>query len=447
VKIVVIGAGRVGWEIAAHLAAQNHDVVVVEQDETRQAEVADQLDVIAIDGNGASPRVLGSPEVEGADLLLAVTDVDEVNITACFIASMMGVNTNVARVRDPSFAFPGPITFADLGINLVINPERETVMEAVRLIERPAATEVVELAGGTVHVAGVAVNGASHLTGRTVEGVTRENTDLPFSVVAIRRGRRTLIPTGADVYQAGDEIFFLAPADAMDEVMALTGPAAERIHRVAILGGGRIGGGIARELEARGYRVVVVEPVAQHAERLARDLSNGLVLQGDASDFEFLEAEGIFGTDALIAVTNDEALNILACLFAKRAGVRKTMTLLTEPRYIPLMSEVGIDAALNPRLVAISSILRFLRRGQVVSAVALFGVEAEVMEFVATPRSRVVGSPLMEAMPTRGDAMVGLVVKGDTVSVATGYTVIAPGDKAVVFALPGAIPKVERLFA
>jgi trk system potassium uptake protein len=446
-KTIVIGAGEVGYHIAERLTREGQDVVVVEQDATIRARVQDQLDVMTVEGTGASPRVLEEAGVRGADMLIAVADIDEVNVTACILAKEYGVRTRIARVRDPDFSeseFLG--RGKRLGIDLLINPNIVVAEEILDLIKTPAAAEVGKFADGKVLMLGLQVLANAPILERPLKALRAFHTTTPFLVVAVMRSGKLILPDGETVLQEGDHIYFVSKRESVNAILTLLGKKESIVERVMVVGGGRMGLRIAQLLEAEHFKVKLVEQRQERCEELCQLLADTLVLHGDGTDVRTLVEEGIAEMDAVVAVTDDEATNILAALLAKEQGAKKVMALIKRPQLLHLLPHLGIDAAISPRTLTANVILKYVRKGRVLSIFELPESDAETLEMVVTPQSRVAGKAIRSAGLPSG-AIIGALVHAGEIVIPRGDTLFQPEDHVVIFAVPSAIPDLEKLFA
>lgn len=447
-RVIIIGAGEVGFDVAQMLSSEGHDVVVVERNEQRLADVREKLDVMAIQGNGAASAVLKAAGVERTDMLIAVTTVDEVNIIACMMADRLGVETTIARIRSDEYTeSQSVLSTGDFGIDFVINPEESAAEEAVRLIRRAGATDALSFADGQLQLLGMRLDGDSPVLGREIRDIAAES-QLHYRVMAIRRGGRTILPRGDEQLRREDQIFVLVPTEEVAMISKIyTGKRDQGIEHVMILGGEHVGARIAQTLSSSGRSksIKLIEPDRDRARRLAEELENVLVLNGDPTDIDLLATEGLAEMDALAAVTGDEESNLVACLMAKHLGVRKTVALLSKRAYIPISQAIGLDAAINAKLAVSAEVSRFLRGKHVLSVATIHGVDAEILELRATEDSPITKGPLKSVSVPRG-ALIGAAVGSAQARIATGETIISPGESAIVFSLPHLTAKVERLF-
>jgi len=447
-RVVIIGAGAVGFNLAERLAAEQQDVVVVELDPRALRRVTDKLDVQAIEGRGSSPQVLLEAGIEEATLLIAVTDSDEVNMLACVVASACGrpSTIKVARVRDEVF-FQDQRLQDRLArvVDLHINPERVAAEKVLHVLSVPAATDVVWFADGKVQVIGLPITERSPLAGVRFADLAGIDPDRKLLVAAISRLDGVVIPKGSDRVCAGDTIYAVTQEHGAADVLRVCGYEMEPLRRVMIAGSTNVAVQVAKGLEAMGVATKLIERDKARCYQLADELSKAVILHGDPTDPSLLGEEFVDGVDAFVAASADEEENILSAVLARRLGAKRTIALTDKAAYLELIRAVGVDVVVSPRLAAVSSILQFVRRGRILS-VAAFGEEAEALEFEATEASSIVGKPLRKVRFPRG-ALVGAVFrKGQTVA-PSGEDVIQAGDRVVVFALKAAIPDVERLIA
>ncbi|MFW6078406.1 MAG: Trk system potassium transporter TrkA [Gemmatimonadota bacterium] len=445
-RIVVIGAGAVGYHLAQRLSTEGQDVVVVEQSAERAERVAQQLDVLAITGNGAAVPVLHEAGLAEADLLLAVSGSDEVNLVACFAASRLGVPVKVARISTPEYYPAGSVlSREELGVDLMINPERECAWETVQLLRSEAATDLARFADGRVALIGLRVTEDAPLAGKSLARIDRELKRRQYITAAIVRDGRTEIPTGRSRIEAGDRIYVLAPATDVPTISRLAGYERSVLRHVMVAGGSEEAYHLARYLEELDVDCTILEADRERCVELAEALPKALVLHADASDLELLEMEGVAEADGFVAFTHHDDTNMLACLLAKTSGARRTISLVDRIEYIPLVERVGIDASVSPRLSTANAILRYVRRGNVLSVATVKGVDAEALELDIAATAPIVGRPLRDVDFPEG-GLLGLIVRDDRVIIPRGDDIVEAGDNVIVFALPGSIPAIERLF-
>ncbi len=447
-KVIIVGAGEVGYYLADRLALEGHEIVVVDRDEDKIKRLERSLNVMAVKGSGASAKVLENAGVKEADLFVAVTDSDEINLISCLLAREYGVARKVARVRSEDYLSPGsPLNEQKLGIDLIINPARVLADEIVRLSEITEATEWAEFARGRVILLGYQVKENCPLAGMSLESLKDLRALYDFIIVAIIRRNETIIPSGRDVITVGDKIFIIAKKKDIPAIEYLLGFTTKTPSRVFIIGGGQVGVWVAKQMEAKKVEVYLVEKDQARCEELAETLKHTVVLNLDGLDAQELLKEGIDRSDLVIAVTDVDTVNILGALLAKHHGTNKCIIRIDRPDFIPLLSNLGIDVALSPRLLAANQILRFVRRGQILSVATFLGSEAEVVEMVVPDTPFFRKAPKLQELEFPKGAIVGAVYRSGEVIIPKGETTLLPGDDLVIFAKREALPKLEKLFS
>lgn len=447
-KIIIIGAGEIGYDLASVLSKEKHDVVVLDRDKDCLDKVRENLDVLCFEGNATSAKDLVDAGVKDADILIAVTSIDEVNMIASMMSKRLGAEMVIARVRSDELSRPNaPLKPTDLGIDVMIHPEQSAAYEIVRLIKRASASDLVNLGDGKMQLIGLRLGKNSPLVGKTLVDYAKEYADITFRVVAISRRGLTIIPSGSVKLQSMDQIFILAKTDDIPAVIKTTGKPDLEIERVMISGGTPIGAMIARILtrEEKNWKIKLIEPDYDAAMELAEELKDVLVLNGNPTDPDLLATEGITDTDAFISVTDDEESNIISCLMAKHLEVKKTVALVSKSDYIPLSQTIGLDAAVNKKSAASNEIHRHVRGGRVISVTALQGIQAEVIELQAAAKSKVVKKPIHKISFPQG-CVVGGILSNGSVEIATGQSQIKENDRVIIFCLPEAVDKLTSLF-
>lgn len=447
-RVMVVGAGRVGTQLSRYLSQENHDIIVVEKNPDVARKAMETLDAMVVEGNGASPQTLIEAGLERCDMLIAVSAIDEVNILACLVASKTGVERKVARLRNSEFSRPdAKLSQKDLGIDLIIHPEEETARELVLLVRRSAATDIIEFEQGRVQLLGLRIEQDATIINKTLEQIDKENPDILFRVIAIFRANKTIIPSGKDIVNRGDQLFFITKTELVSRLLQIVGKNEEKMEKIMILGGGKVGRLVAAELERdKQLNVKLIESSLNKSTKIAEKLQRTLLIVGDGTDLDLLAAEGIMDMDSYIAVTDDEETNILSCLMAKHLGVVRSLALVNRSDYLPIMPSIGVDAAVDKQTITVNAILRFIRRGNIVSLATLRGIDAEILQIEISSDSKVAGKELRTLKLSR-DAMIGVITRGKEVIVPVGSTKLTPGDKLIVFTKPDALIKVEKIFA
>ncbi|HSO61211.1 MAG TPA: Trk system potassium transporter TrkA [Desulfobacterales bacterium] len=447
-RVVIIGAGEVGFHIARHLSIEKKDVVVIDEDPEAIRRVSDHLDVQVITGSGSNPAVLEEAGIRGADIMLAVTDRDETNLVACMVTDLLAPNTHkIARIRAAGFDdFHETFRSQAPHIDTIINPLTEVVKTIYQLMSVPGAADVGQFADGRIKFVGVYMETTSRLAGVKLSDLPAKAGTVRPLIAAVVREDHLIIPRGKDRLMPGDLVYFISEEEKLFETLAVFGKHADPIKRVLIIGGGRIGYRLAALLEEKSISSKVIDKNLDRCSLLAERLNETVVLCGDGSDQALLAEENICEMDVVVTVTDDEETNILTALLATRMGARKSIAKIDKFGYFSLMKAIGIEQVVSPRLSAINSILQHIRKGKVLSAMSIKGEQAEVMEAVALETSDIVGRPLRDVDFPKGAMVVG-VIRAGKIIIPSGASVIAPEDRVIIFAQRDAIPKIESILA
>lgn len=445
-KVIIVGAGEVGFHIASRLALENKDVVVIDTKMEALRRVSESLDVHVVNGSGSSPVVLEEAGLKTAEILLAVTNSDEANLVACLVADIVSPTTKkLARIRNAGYdGYHDHFKEFSPHIDRVINPEIEVVKTIERLIKVPGSVEVEVFAGGRLQFIGMRIDKASRLDGVQLVDMPAISGGTPPLVAAVVRNDRMIVPSGRDQLLAGDLVYFISAVDNLSGILELFGKETASTKRALIVGGGRIGERLARALEDKSIHTKIIEKDQERCRELADKMNKAVVLHGDGSDQSLLQEENIQDVDVLITLTNDEETNILVSLLGKRMGARNTITKITKFSYFPLMGTIGLEQVVSPRLSAIDTILQHVRKGRVLSAISVHGEQAEVIEAVALETSDIVGKPVRKIAFPKGALLIG-IVRDDEVIVPSGESMIEPDDKVVIFATRQVVPKIEKM--
>jgi trk system potassium uptake protein TrkA len=445
--VIVVGGGEVGFHLAERLSEEAENVVLIDSSPARAEDVGNRLDIMTVVGNGASLSVLEKAGIRKAKMVLAVTSVDEVNLIVSLAARRLGVEYVAARISSPDYYQKSSVLSGEaLGIDLMINPERECARETLELLRSEVATDVASFADGRVNMIGLKVREGARIAGKSLRQLAAELPEHHYATAAIRRGDQTLLPRGDDTIEAGDHIYLLSPKSELDDIPQLTGYEPFKLQRVMIAGGSEEGLHIAKLLGQTGVEATIIERDRQRCLELAEALPKALVLNGDATDLELLEMEGVAGMDAFVASTGNDDTNLLTSLLAKTLGARKVVSLIDDFSYLQLIPRLEIDASVSPRLSTVNAILRDVRGERVTSVATLKGIDAEAIEFVVAEGSKIVCDRLDEVHFPPGGRL-GMLVRGEEVIVPQADTEVRPGDHLVVFALPTCIHDIEKLFA
>jgi len=449
-KIIILGAGQVGATLATNLASEDNDITVVDVNDKLLRELQDKLDIQTVEGNGAHPDVLERAGCDDADMLIAVTNSDETNMVACQIAyTLFKTPTKIGRVRSNAY-ISRPEIFADkdLPIDVRISPEKEVTKHIKRLIQYPGALQVMEFANGKVQLVVVRAETGGPLISQPIRFLKEHMPSIQTRIVAIYREGKSIRPDGDTHIQVDDEVFFLAAKKdvlgMMGELRRLDNP----YRRIIIAGGGNIGERLAQTLE-KNYRVKIIERDIGRCRYLSETLDNTIVLQGDASTQELLSEENIESTDVFCALTNNDEANIMSSMLAKRMGVRTVMTIINNPAYVDIVQDGMIDIVISPQHMTISTLLSFIRRGDVVNVHSLRKGAAEALEAIAHgdyKSSKVVGRTVANITLPEG-ATIAAIVREEEVLIATGDQMIQAEDHVIIFVSnKKQIPVVEQLF-
>ncbi|EIJ35054.1 Trk system potassium transporter TrkA [Thiothrix nivea] len=449
-KILILGAGQVGHSVAAALANEDNDVTIVDTNAAALRDLREKLDVRVETGQASYPRVLERAGIEDADMLVAVTNSDEINMVACQVAhTLYRTPTKIARIRSSHYLDRRELFAPDaVPIDVLISPEQLVTEHIFRLISHPGALQVLNFAGGKVQMVGVKALHDGPLVGHPLSDMHEHMPGLQARVAALFRKGKPLIPNGDTVVEANDEIFLIASPKHIRAIISELRKLDKPYKRIILAGGGNIGNRLARQLEESRYQVKIIEKNNDRAAKLAERLDKTIVLEGDAADENLLIEENIENTDVFIAITNDDEANILSSMLAKRLGAKRVMCLINRPSYVDLV-ESSIDLAISPQQVTIGALLTHIRRGDIVAVHALRRGSAEALEVIAHgdyKTSRVVGRRLDEIKLPPG-ATIGAVVRKEDVLIATDDIVLEANDHIIMFVTDKRyVPAVEKLF-
>ncbi len=447
-KIIIAGAGEVGFHLAKLLSYESQDIILIDNVKENLSYAEAHLDIRVLKGDCTSISVLKEAHIESADMLIGVTSSETTNITACFIAKQMGAKKTIARISNTEWIKnKEEIGFSRFGIDELISPESLASAEIELLLNQSAFSNTYQFEDGALTMFGIKLPRTASFVGKTVKEAAEVYPGIEFIPIAIQRfgTQYTLIPRGDTVYKEGDQVYFLTTHDGVEEVYFLTGKIREEIKNVMILGGSKIGFKTARELCRSHFKVKLIESNKQKAFDLADALPNVLVINTDGRNVELLEEESISDMDAFISVTGNSETNIMSCLVAKSKGVRKTIALVENMDYFQLSQSIGIDTLINKKLLAANDIFRYIRKGEVVAMTKLTNMNAELLEFVISPKAFVVNKSIRNLDFPRS-AIIGGVIRDGIGLIATPDFVFKSGDRAVVCCLPHSISKVEKYF-
>ncbi len=444
-RIIIAGAGDVGFHLAKLLAYEEQDIVLIDMDQEKLRYAANHLDVATIRGSSTSYSTLTEANVSKADLLIAVTSIEETNITTAIIGKSLGAKKTIARISNIEFLLNKDVLdLKNIGIDEIISPESLAAKEIKRLLRESALTDTFDFDNGLLSLVGITIDESGELNEKSLSETAYLNPDNSFTTVAILRNNETIIPHGENKFKTNDHAYFIAQPDGVDKVMDLSGKKRTEIKNVMVLGGSKVGINTARRLSKK-YNIKLIEKDKDKCFELADMLPDTLIINGDGRDVDLLSEEGIEEMDAFIAVTGNSETNIISCLVAKNHGVAKTIALVENIDYIHLSQNIGVDTMINKKLIAANFIFRYIRKGEVLNLTSIHGVDAEILEFEVKSQSKILDDELRNLDFPKTAVVGGVIRKG------RGYTVrgsfkFEPKDRVVVLSRPECIHRVESFF-
>lgn len=444
-RVVIVGAGKLGYTIAELLSNEQMAVTVIDREESQLTALRNNLDVLTIVANGASPITMDDPDVNGADVFIAVTAIDEVNMVACILAKKHGIKHTIARIRDMQFISEAKDYLKkNFDIDLMLNPEMIAAHEIYRILMTPAALDVDEFAGGKVRLFEVKIRKDSKYL-----DIPFKNLRLPEGVLAglIFRDHQMIIPHGDDSLEVDDNAYFIGFPDAIEKFSTnFVRRNSRKLERVMIIGAGRIARTLSVMLIKAGVNVKVIEKDRDRCEDIAQLLTgDSIAIYGDGTNVDLLAQEGIASADVVVCLTEDDKLNLMIALLAKHLGAKKTVVRVYRTEYADLIEKVGIDIVISARLLSASEVLAFVRRGGVVSVSILEGARAEAVEVIVQSGAKVAGKKLMEVKLPKS-CLVCAYVRKNKAAIPNGHTILLPGDRTILFCLRGAAQEVMTWF-
>ncbi len=447
-KIIIAGAGEVGFHLAKLLSFESQDITLIDNNRDNLIYADTHLDIRTIKGDATSIAVLKDAHVKHVDLVIGVTSSEATNITVCVLAKQLGAKRTIARISNTEFLDnKEEIGFMRFGIDELISPEALAAREIALLLNQSAFNDSYEFEDGALTMIGLNLSRTAMFVGKTVKEAAGIFPKLHFVPIAIQRfgTQYTLIPRGDTQFKEGDQVYFITVDNGVDELYKLTGKVKHSIKNVMILGGSKIGKKTARDLCANNFNVKLIESDRDKAFDLADELPKALVINSDGRNVELLEEENIHDMDAFIAVTGNSETNIMSCLVAKSKSVKKTIALVENMDYFQLSHSIGIDTLINKKLLAANNIFRYIRKGEVVAMTKLNNMNAELLEFIVKPTSQVRDKKIKDLDFPRS-AIIGGIIRNGEGLIALGEFLIKEGDRIVVCCLPRSINKVEKLF-
>ncbi len=447
-KIIIAGAGEVGFHLAKLLSFESQDITLIDPNRESLAYADTHLDIRVVRGDATSISVLKDAKVDGTNLVVAVTSSETTNITVCVLAKQLGAKRTIARINNVEFINnKDEVGFTKFGIDELISPESLATAEIQLLLNKSGLDHTYEFEGGALTMIGLHLARTAAFVGKTVKEVGLLYPELDFISIGIQRfgTQYTLIPRGDTVFKEGDQVYFTTTETGVEQVLKLAGKVKEDIKNVMILGGSRIGYKTAKELCKSKFNVKLIESNKEKAFEIADDIPDCLVIHGDGRNVDLLEVVAIQKMDAFISVTGSSETNIMSCLVAKSKGVKKTIALVENIDYFQLSQSIGIDTLINKKLLAANNIFRHVRKGEIVAMTMLNNMNAELLEFIVSPTSKVCDKVIREIDFPRS-AIIGGVIRDGVGMIALGDFEIKSGDRILVCSLPKSIKKVEKLF-
>ncbi len=444
-KIVIAGAGDIGFHLAKLLTYENQDIILIDTNQEVLDYAQSHLDVMTVRGDSSSVSILRQAEVHKARIVLAVTTSEKNNLITAILAKKLGAKQTIARVNNEEYLEEEQReNFKELGVDSIISPQQLAAQEIVRLIDQISLTDIFHFEDGKISLIGIAIDDDSPVVNMSIEEIANANQGVDFNLIAVVRKNDTIIPRGYTILRRSDHVYFLTKKHQIEQVTAIVGKPQEKVRHVMVIGGQGVGYRAARLLEKQ-YHVTLVEKEKAICKRLVERLHNTLVIKADPGNVEMLKEEGLPNMDAFVAVTPNSETNIITSLMAEEMGVSKTIALVDNTDYTHISRNIGVDTIINKKLIAANNIFRFVRKGKIEALTSLHGVDAEIIEFVIVKDNRVTKHPLKDLhFPEK--ALIGSVIRGDKSLIPDGNFKLQVGDKVIVFALPEAIGKLEKLF-
>lgn len=447
-KIIIAGAGEVGFHLAKLLSFESQDITLIDTNRDALGYAETHLDIRVVKGDSTSIAVLRDSKVAQTDLVIAVTSSETTNITVCVLAKQLGAKRTVARISNTEFLdHKDEVGFEKFGIDELISPEALAASEIELLLNQSAFNDSYEFEEGALTMIGLTLSRTADFVGKTVKEAANIFPDFEFVPIAIQRfgTQYTLIPRGDTSFKEGDQVYFMTTKLGVDEIYKLSGKIKEEIKNVMILGGSKIGYKTARDLCKNKFNVKLIENDKEKAFEIADDIPSCLVINGDGRNVELLQEESIQDMDAFISVTGNSETNIMSCLVAKSKGVKKAIALVENMDYFQLSHSIGIDTLINKKLLAANNIFRYIRKGEVVAMTKLNNMNAELLEFEVSEGSNICNK-LIKNIELPRSAIIGGVVRNGEGIIALGDFKIHCGDRMVICCLPQSIAKIEKMF-
>ena len=447
-KIIIAGAGEVGYHLSKLLSYESHEIILIDKDKDRLLYADSKLDIKTLQFDATSIQALKQANIQNSDLFIAVTSSETTNITACVISKKLGAKKTIARISNSEFTDnKDEINFSELGIDELISTEELATHEIKLLLEKVTFNETHEFEGGKLTMVAMILSRSAPFVGKSVKEAAGIFAGINFMPIVIKRKNtgETIIPRGDTKFRVGDQVYFITLEKGVEELNRLSDVKNKPIKNVLILGGSKIGEKTARDLCGKNLNITLIEYNKKRAIELADLLPNALVIYGDGRDVDLLEEENVSEMDAVVAVTGRSETNIMSCLVAQSKGVERTIALVQNVDYFSLSKNIGIDTLINKKLLAANTIFRYIRKGEVLEMTILNDINAEILEFKAHKNSKITKKPIKDLKFPR-NAIIGGVIRDNTGVIALGDFKIQEDDKVVVCCFPKTISKVERFF-
>ena len=444
-RILIVGAGIVGYNLAQELSHEGHDIAIVDQDPERVRRITDTLDVMAVEGNACLPSVLMKAGIKSSEMLIAVTEKDEINLLSCFLASRFEVPKRFARLRNMEFTAKDSIfSPEEIFIDQAINPGQIIVETILKILETPGVVSVAEFADGEVLLREFDVPENAPIAGKTIENIRNITQMDSFLIVAIVRDGELVIPKDQDILQAGDRFYTLIDKEFLPFLLPMLNRTMDQVEKIIIYGATSTSTQLALALEENMRDVCIIEPSREKAHRAADQLKRTVVQHGSGTDMDLFNEINMKDADFFLALSHDDENNILSALLAKKYGAKRALVITHDPEYLPILDSIGMDITINPRLITVSAILKHLRKGQVMSVFKLIE-DAEVMEIGVQEDSSIANKQIGKINFPKG-AIIGALLRQGEMLLPNDEVTIEAGDSVIVVALPGTIEKIEKLF-
>ena len=448
-KVVIIGGGEVGFHVAKALSQENYDITIIDIDPAKCQRASESLDVIVVEGNGASPKILTKALVGDADYVLCLTKVDEVNLIASQQSHELGANKIIARLRNQQYTTQDSIIRPEkFGVDIVIHPERAACEEILRLVKHPYAVQVMDFEAGRLTMLGLTIDIENYdkINHQNLKDLAKSNNHFRFVVIAVLRNQETIVPKSDFKFEIGDIGFFAVKTEDIQKLLKLLYKEISTSNRIMIIGGGKIGRTLAKELPNESVNVRLIDYNRPKAGKISQSIDESMIIHGDGTDIEFLKSENIQNVDCFISVTENEKTNLIAGLLAKHLGARQSIIHVSTTEYIPTIQEIGAGAVISKNLSTVNVILRHLYTDMTKTKVFTFDeIDVDVIEFQPEPNSPVTKKTLKE-LDFPSESIVGMINHNGKVRIAHGDSILTDDDTALVFAKPKAISKLKKLF-